>query len=201
MTHSSEARSPRESGDRVRFESHGKLIDTLGEVLASSARESFEVRMTARLWLEKNGEAAARALASASTRPERLEADCDCRQEQPLAVWENDFPGLPIQTGAGSLTPREIRVLRSSPGIAGRPRPLARIAPELGLRRERVRQIESGAPQRLGIRLPKGMHRRSGGRWKRARIVLRKLASLRSPFPGTTDTIGVSGSDPLEVRP
>lgn len=200
MTHSMEARSPRESDDRVRFEGHGNLISSLGEVLASCASQSFEIRMKAWLWLEKHGEAAARALTSASAPSPRPDAECVCRQEQPLAVWESDLLGLQIQSSPGALTLREIRVLRSSLGIDGTPQPLAKIALELGLTRERVRQIECVALQKLGIRLPKGMHRTPGGRWKRARTVLRWLAGPSSPFLGKTRAVELSGSEAREAR-
>ncbi|MEP6767702.1 MAG: sigma factor-like helix-turn-helix DNA-binding protein [Acidobacteriota bacterium] len=201
MTHSLKARSPRESDDRDRFEGHVALIESLGEVLASSASPSFEIRMKAWLWLEKHGEAAARALTSASSAaPERL-GECDCRQEQPLAVWESDLLALQIQSSPGDLTAREIRVLGASLGLTGPPRPLAKIALELGLTRERVRQIECVALAKLGIRLPKGMHRSPAGRWKRARIVLRHLAGTTSHFREAMRGADPAGSKPREARP
>ncbi len=202
MTHSLKACSPRDSDDRDRFEGHGALIESLAEVLASSASPSFEIRMKGWLWLEKHGEAAARALTSASpAAAERREAECDCRQEQPLAVWESDLLALQIQSSPGDLTAREIRVLGASLGLAGPPRPLAKIALELGLTRERVRQIECLALAKLGIRLPKGMHRSAAGRWKRARIVLRHLAGTTSHFMETMTGANPAGSEAREARP
>ncbi|MEO8191570.1 MAG: sigma factor-like helix-turn-helix DNA-binding protein [Acidobacteriota bacterium] len=139
--------------------------------------------MQAWLWLENHGEAAARVLASSRQPPSVPSVpECGCREEQPLADWERNFLSLHLDSRSEALTPREVRILRARLGADGPPQPLARIALELSLTRERVRQIEVEALGKIGIQAPGKAHtHKSGSGWKCARVVLRELAGPRAP--------------------
>ncbi len=154
MTMSLTVRSSAEDAPRAGAQGSRKLSDSLGDVLASAASPGFEARIQAWLWLEKHGEAAARLLASSRQPP----------------------PG-PIVPECGC---REARILRARLGADGPPQPLARIALELSLTRERVPQIEVEALGKIGIQAPRKPHE-SGSGWKCARVVLRELAGPPAP--------------------
>ena len=173
-------REAREAGSR-----HGRdlpqLIGTPRTVLnlfLLSRIPRRRVRNVSRLWIERNGERAAGVVSALLNRRVDLEdlfPDWDRPEERPLAPEEREQLRQALGARWTELTARQAEVLRLTFGLEGQPASLACVAVEMGVTRERVRQIEADALKKLGVRLPRGRHKATVARRLRARQLLRSL--------------------------
>jgi RNA polymerase primary sigma factor len=86
----------------------------------------------------------------------------DERNIDPYEEIEAAIDGQALTAAVAGLPDRERRIVENRLGLAGRtPKTLEELGRELGLTRERVRQLETRALKRLGARMPGGPHRRS----------------------------------------
>ncbi len=179
-------REAREAGTR-----HGRdlpeLIGTPRTVLnlfLLSRVPKPRLRNVSRLWIERNGERAAGVVSALLNRRVHLEdlfPDWDRPEERPLDTEELERLRSALSARWTELTAREAEVLRLTFGLEGQPVSLARVAVEMGVTRERVRQIEAAALGRLGVRLPSGRHKATVARRLRARELLRSLIAVPDP--------------------
>jgi len=173
-------REAREAGTR-----HGRdlpqLIGTPRTVLnlfLLSRIPKPRLRNVSRLWIERNGERAAGVVSALLNRRVNLEdlfPDWDRPEERPLDPEERERLRQALGARWTELTARQAEVLRLTFGLEGQPASLARVAVEMGVTRERVRQIEAAALEKLGVRLPRGRHKATVARRLRARQLLRSL--------------------------
>ena len=173
-------REAREAGTR-----HGRdlpqLIGTPRTVLNLfflSRAPKPRLRNVSRLWIERNGERAAGVVSALLNRRVHLEdlfPDWDRPEERPLGPEERERLRQALGERWTELTARQAEVLRLTFGLEGQPASLARVAVEMGITRERVRQIEADALKKLGVRLPSGRHKATVARRLRARELLRSL--------------------------
>ena len=139
-----------------------------------------------RLWIERNGERAAGVVSALLNRRINLEdlfPDWDRPEERPLAPEEREQLRQALGARWTELTSRQAEVLRQTFGLKGQPASLARVAVEMGVTRERVRQIEADALKKLGVRLPRGRHKATVARRLRARQMLRSLIGAAPDSP------------------
>jgi len=86
----------------------------------------------------------------------------DERNVDPYEEIDAAIDGQALAAAVAGLPDRERRIVENRLGLAGRtPKTLEELGRELGLTRERVRQLETRALKRLGARMPGGPHRRS----------------------------------------
>jgi hypothetical protein len=131
-----------------------------------------------RLWIERHGKRAARVVSAVLDRHVALEdlfPGWDRAEERPLTPTERGELRMAIESRSQTLTARQIGLLQRTLGFHSQPRSLARVAHGMGLTRERARQIETTALRKIGICLPRGLHRTELGRRRRARLVWRIL--------------------------
>jgi RNA polymerase sigma factor (sigma-70 family) len=181
-------REAREAGTR-----HGRdlpqLIGTPRTVLnlfLLSPISRPRLRNVSRLWIERHGERAAGVVSALLNRLVKLEdlfPDWDRPDERPLGREERERLRQALGARWGELTAREAGVLRLTFGLEGQPMSLARVAVEMGVTRERVRQIEAAALEKLGVRLPRGRHKATVARRLRARQLLRTLIAAAPDSP------------------
>lgn len=175
----------REAGTR-----HGRdlpqLIGTPRTVLnlfLLSPASRPRLRNVSRLWIERNGERAAGVVSALLNRRVRLDdlfPDWDRPEERPLDPAEREKLREALGARWLELSPREAGVLQRTFGLEGQPLSLARVAAEMGVTRERVRQIEASALAKLGVRLPRGRHKATVARRLRARALLASLMTAKS---------------------
>jgi RNA polymerase sigma factor (sigma-70 family) len=139
-----------------------------------------------RLWIERHGERAAGVVSALLNRRVQLEdlfPDWDRPEERPLEPDERERLRRALEERWTELTARQAAVLRLTFGLEGQPASLARVAVEMGVTRERVRQIEADALKKLGVRLPRGRHKATVARRLRARMLLRSLIAAAPDSP------------------
>ena len=86
----------------------------------------------------------------------------DERMLDPYEEIDAAIDGQALSDAVAGLPDRERRIVENRLGLAGRtPRTLEELGRELGLTRERVRQLETRALKRLGSRLPDRPQRRA----------------------------------------
>ena len=136
------------------------------------------VSNVSRLWIERHGERAADVVSALLNRPVRLEdlfPEWDRPEERPLDPQERERLHEALSARWRDLTPREASVLTLTFGLEREPLSLAQVAGRMGVTRERIRQIESAALRKLGVRLPGGRHKATVARRLRARALLASL--------------------------
>jgi len=136
------------------------------------------VSNVSRLWIERHGERAADVVSALLNRPVRLEdlfPEWDRPEERPLDPQEREQLHEALSARWRDLTPREASVLTLTFGLEREPLSLAQVAGRMGVTRERIRQIESAALRKLGVRLPGGRHKATVARRLRARALLASL--------------------------
>ena len=85
----------------------------------------------------------------------------DERNVDPYEEIDAAIDGQALSAAVAGLPERERRIVENRLGLAGHtPQTLEELGRELGLTRERVRQLETRALKRLGARLPYGPRRR-----------------------------------------
>ena len=179
-------REARDAGER-----HGqKLARLIGSprtvlnlFLVSPARRPV-VSNVSRLWIERHGERAAGVVSALLNRPVRLDdlfPEWDRPEERPLEPAERERLQEALNERWSELTPREMSVLRLTFGLDGEPLSLAEVAGQMGVTRERIRQIETPALGKLGVRLPQGRHKATIARRLRARALLASLMGASEP--------------------
>lgn len=181
-------RKAREAGTR-----HGRdlpqLIGTPRTVLdlfLLSRTPKTRLSNVSRLWIERNGERAAGVVSALLNRRVKLEdlfPGWDRPEERPLEPDERERLRRALEERWTELTARQAAVLRLTFGLEGQPASLARVAVEMGVTRERVRQIEADALKKLGVRLPRGRHKATVARRLRARMLLRSLIAAAPGSP------------------
>ena len=142
------------------------------------------LKYVSRLWIEKHGEHLAGTVSSILMRPvtvDELFPHWDQPDERPLSEKESGLLRRAVEARSEALSPREIGVVRLTFGLEGQPVSLAQVATALGVTRERVRQIEVSALEKLEVRLPRGLHKSVVGRRRRARLFLKALTRKRRP--------------------
>ncbi len=130
------------------------------------------LKYVSRLWIEKHGEHLAETVSAILMRHvtvDELFPHWDQPDERPLSEEDE------------ALSPREMGVVRLTFGLEGQPVSLAQVATALGVTRERVRQIEAAALEKLQVRLPRGLHKSVVARRRRARLLLEALTRKRRP--------------------
>lgn len=136
------------------------------------------VNNVSRLWIERHGERAAgvvSALLNRSVGLEDLFPDWDRPEERPLDPRERERLHEALSARWRELTPREASVLTLTFGLEGEPLSLAQVAALMGVTRERIRQVETAALGKLGVKLPRGRHKATVARRFRARALLAGL--------------------------
>jgi RNA polymerase sigma factor (sigma-70 family) len=136
------------------------------------------VSNVSRLWIERHGERAAGVVSALLDRPVRLEdlfPQWDRPEERPLDPEERERLEEALNARWGVLTPREASVLKLTFGVEGEPVSLAQVAAQTGVTRERIRQVETAALGKLGVKLPRGRHKATVARRLRARALLASL--------------------------
>ena len=177
-------REAREAGGR-RGRSLSQLIGSPRTVLnlfLVSAAPRPVVSNVSRLWIERHGERAAGVVSALLNRPIRLEdlfPQWDRPEERPLDPEEREQLQEALNARWGVLTPREASVLKLTFGVEGEPLSLAQVAAQMGVTRERIRQIETVALGKLGVKLPRGRHKATVARRLRARALLAGLMGAR----------------------
>ena len=144
------------------------------------------LRNVSRLWIERHGERAAGVVSAILNRPVSLEdlfPNWDQPEERPLARTECDLVRRALRGKSRTLTAREMWVLQLTFGLSGQPLSLAAVGRQMGLTRERVRQIEAGALAKVGVRLPRGRHKSTVARRLRTRLLLKTLNGELSSQP------------------
>src|SRR6185369_2333602 len=142
------------------------------------------LKYVSRLWIEKHGEHLAETVSAVLMRPvtvDDLFPQWDRPDERPLSDKESGRLRQAVGARSEALSPRELGVLRLTFGLEGQPVSLAQVAVALGVTRERVRQIEASALEKLEVRLPRGLHKSVVARRRRARLFLKALARQRRP--------------------
>lgn len=140
------------------------------------------LKYVSRLWIEKHGEHLAETVSAILMRPvtvDDLFPQWDRPDERPLSEEENALLRRAVAERSEALNPREIGVVRLTFGLEGQPVSLARVAMALGVTRERVRQIEASALEKLEVLLPRGLHKSVVARRRRARLLLTALTRKR----------------------
>ena len=156
---------------------------TVLNLILLSRMPKNRLKNVSRLWIERHGERAAGVVSSLLKRPVRLEElfpHWDSPDERPLSPDERRQLRRALEARWIELTLREASVLRRTFGLKGQPVSLARVAEQIGVTRERVRQIETAALAKLGVRLPRGRHKATVARRLRVRALLTTLMSDRS---------------------
>jgi len=131
-----------------------------------------------RLWIEKHGERLAGIVSEVLERRVTIEdlfPQWDRPDERPLSPWEVSLLERAVDARSSDLSPRQRDIVRATFGLEGQPVSLAQVAARSGVTRERVRQIEEAALEKLGVRLPRGLHKSIVGRRRRARLLLEAL--------------------------
>lgn len=132
-----------------------------------------------RIWVDRyGGEGASSLLSAVLERPVALDLifpGWDEPSEQRLSGRESELLRQNLEPLAHSLSPKERYVLWRTSGALGEPQSLTSLARILGITRERVRQIERSALEKIGISLPRGKFRSLAGRRRRARLLLQGL--------------------------
>jgi RNA polymerase sigma factor (sigma-70 family) len=158
-----------------------------GSSLYALARiQRHTLTYVSRLWIEEHGERLARIVSDVLNRRVEIEdlfPQWDRPDERPLSAWENNLLARAVDARSSDLTPRQREVVRATFGLQGQPVSLAQVAARSGVTRERVRQIEEAALQRLGIRLPPALHKSVVGRRRRARLLLNALNEKGRELP------------------
>jgi DNA-binding CsgD family transcriptional regulator len=142
------------------------------------------LRYVSRLWIEKHGEHLADAVSTVLMRPitvDDLFPNWDRPDERPLSEKECRLLKQVVEARSEALSPREMGVVRLTFGLEGQPVSLAQVATALGVTRERVRQIEGSALEKLEVQLPPGLHKSPLARRRRARLFLSALKQKRRP--------------------
>lgn len=140
------------------------------------------LRYVSRLWIEKHGERLANIVSAILKRPVKLDElfpDWDRPDERPLSGREIGLLKRVVEEQSQALSPREMAVVRLTFGLEGQPVSLAQVATAMGVTRERVRQIEGSALEKLEVNLPRGLHKSPVARRRRARLFLRALTRKR----------------------
>jgi Sigma-70, region 4 len=136
------------------------------------------MRYVSRLWIEKHGERLAGIVSAVLRRPVSLDElfpHWDRRDERPLSEREIGLLKRVVEARSQDLSPREMGVVRLTFGLEGQPVSLARVATAMGVTRERIRQIERSALEKLEVDLPRGVHKSPLARRRRARLFLKAL--------------------------
>jgi len=142
------------------------------------------LKYVSRLWIEKQGEQLAETVSAILMRPvtvDDLFPNWDRPDERPLSEEESGLLQRALGERSEALSPRELGVVRLTFGLEGQPVSLARVATALGVTRERIRQIEVSALEKLEVRLPRGLHKSIVARRCRARLFLKALTRQRRP--------------------
>jgi RNA polymerase sigma factor (sigma-70 family) len=142
------------------------------------------LKYVSRLWIEKHGEHLADTVSAILMRPvtvDDLFPHWDQPDERPLSEAESGRLRRAVEARSEALNSREMGVIRLTFGLEGQPVSLAQVATALGVTRERVRQIEVSALEKLEVRLPPGLHKSVVARRRRARLLLEALARKRRP--------------------
>ena len=142
------------------------------------------LRYVSRLWIEKHWERLADTVSTVLMRPvtvDDLFSNWDRPDERPLSAEESGRLKRAVEARSDALSPREIGVIRLTFGLEGQPVSLAQVATALGVTRERVRQIEGSALEKLEVSLPRGLHKSPVARRRRARLFLSALMQKRRP--------------------
>ena len=142
------------------------------------------LKYVSRLWIEQHGEHLSQTVSAILMRPvtvDDLFPQWDQPDERPLSEEESGQLRRAVEERSEALNPREIGVVRLTFGLEGQPVSLARVATALGVTRERVRQIETSALEKLDVSLPRGLHKSVVARRRRARLFLRALTRKRRP--------------------
>ena len=140
------------------------------------------LKYVSRLWIENHGERLANTVSTILMRPvtvDDLFPNWDRPEERPLSGEESRRLKRAVEARAGTLSDREIGVVRLTFGLEGQPVSLAQVAAALGVTRERVRQIELSALEKLEVSLPRGIHKSPLARRRRARLLLTALTRKR----------------------
>jgi hypothetical protein len=154
------------------------------------------LKYVSRLWIEKNGESLARIVSVVLDRRVEIEdlfPNWDRPDERPLSAWEIGLLARAVDARSSALTPRQREVVSATFGLEGQPVSLAQVAASSGVSRERVRQIEEAAIEKLGVRLPGGLHKTVVGRRRRARLLLKALHEKGREAPRSR-TLPVKGA-------
>ena len=178
-----EARDAGERNGRKLTRLIGSPRTVLSLFLVSPARRPV-VSNVSRLWIERHGERAAGVVSALLNRPVRLDdlfPEWDRPEERPLEPAERERLQEALNERWSELTPREMSVLRLTFGLDGEPLSLAEVAGQMGVTRERIRQIETAALGKLGVRLPRGRHKATIARRLRARALLASLMGASEP--------------------
>ena len=139
-----------------------------------------------RLWVENHGERVAGMVSAVLKRPVEVEdlfPNWDRPDERPLSSRESGILRRALEARPGALSTRELKIVRLTFGLEGQPVSLAQVATEMGVSRERVRQIETAALERLGVRLPRRRDKSIVARRRRARLLLKTLNENRREQP------------------
>ncbi len=142
------------------------------------------LKYVSRLWIEKHGEHLAETVSAILMRHvtvDELFPHWDQPDERPLSEEESGLLRRAMEARCEALSPREMGVVRLTFGLEGQPVSLAQVATALGVTRERVRQIEAAALEKLQVRLPRGLHKSVVARRRRARLLLEALTRKRRP--------------------
>jgi RNA polymerase sigma factor (sigma-70 family) len=140
------------------------------------------LKHVSRLWIEKHGERLAHTVSTILMRPvtvDHLFPHWDRPDERPLSEKESGRLKRAVEARSQALSPRELGVVRLTFGLEGQPVSLAQVARALGVTRERVRQIELSALEKLDVNLPRGLHKSLVARRRRARLLLKALRRKR----------------------
>lgn len=173
-------RDARKAGGRGR-KSLSKRIGTSRTVINAFAFESPRSRGfkgVSRIWIERHGRQAATVVSTLLRRPVDLDdlfPGWDRPDERPLTDQESHLLARAVEKKWGALSERERGVVQQTIGSLGQPMSLTEVALQMGVTRERIRQIEADAFRKMGIVLPAGSGRSLVDRRRRARVLLRML--------------------------
>ena len=146
------------------------------------------LRYVSRLWIEKEGVRLTGVVSAVLGRRVTIEdlfPLWDRPDDRPLSAWESSLLARAVDARSDGLRPRERKIVRATFGLEGQPVSLARVAAAMGVTRERVRQIEASAIEKLDVRLPRGLHKSVVGRRRRARLLLKALQAGTMDLPAS----------------
>ncbi len=148
------------------------------DLFALAQIQRHTLTYVSRLWVENHGERVAGMVSAVLRRPIKVDdlfPHWDRPDERPLSSWESALLRRAVEARSQALSPREIGVVRLTFGLEGQPLSLAQVAASMGVTRERVRQIEAVALGKLDVVLPRGLHKSTVARRRRARLLLKAL--------------------------